>query len=136
MVKACHMDPTSGHVGVRKTMAKISDKVICKGFLILNGSWLNDCVINGAQILLHNLFPWMGGFKIQLNQQPSGLMLWIDRLYRYFMSAGHWITVSNVGCEEGTINVFDSLHFTPSRAVKHLVAHVVKSKSAALTFRS
>jgi len=78
--------------------------------VLLNGEWLTDSIISAAQQLLKKDFPHIGGL------QPTILSTkylfdvqrceFIQILHVY---GSHWLTISNIGCPAGSINVYDSL---------------------------
>ena len=47
----------------------------------------------------------------------------------------HWITVSTIGCPPSTINVYDSLHGTVSMHTQRVVADILQSQKAAISFQ-
>ena len=76
-----------------------------------NGEWLNCRLIEAAQKLLSEQFPDVKGLQSPLCgeklsfKRPDGHFVQIFNIRR-----SHWIAVSNIGCEEGTANVFDSFY--------------------------
>ena len=77
------------------------------------GMWLTDIHVDHAQQLLGSRFPSLSGFqstttleKANCNQvvAPSGE--WIQIIH---VNNNHWLTVSNIGCNLGTVNVYDSM---------------------------
>lgn len=47
----------------------------------------------------------------------------------------HWCVVSTVGCENGAVNVYDSLYSSVSNKTMHLIASMTSSSAAKLVVR-
>ena len=47
----------------------------------------------------------------------------------------HWCTVSNVGCDEGVVNLYDSLYPSVSKSALKLIASLVFSPASKLVVR-
>ena len=45
----------------------------------------------------------------------------------------HWITISNVGCPQSCIEVYDSRHQAPPSATKRVIADLMMSKDSAIS---
>ncbi|MGH0174555.1 UNVERIFIED_CONTAM: hypothetical protein FKN15_001368 [Acipenser sinensis] len=74
-------------------------------------TWLGDEVMDHSQALLHRQYPQVGGLYAvtcltQLTSFSSPAQGFVQILN---VSGNHWVTVTNIGCEESTLNVFDSL---------------------------
>ncbi|MGH0142748.1 UNVERIFIED_CONTAM: hypothetical protein FKN15_024370 [Acipenser sinensis] len=74
-------------------------------------TWRGDEVMDHSQALLRRQYPQVGGLYAvtsltQLTSFSSTAQGFVQILN---VSCNHWVTVSNIGCEEGTLNVFDSL---------------------------
>ena len=90
--------------------------------IIQNGGMLTDVSVNYAQMILHQQFPEVGG----LEDTVLGPHLQFSVANREFVQvlhdgALHWVCISNIGCQEGTVNCFDSLN--QSRFVRN---HIMK----------
>ena len=77
---------------------------------LLNGEWITDSIINAGQSLLEKDYPHVGGLqptflarKFQFSVQRSEFVQILN------VYGSHWLTISNIGCPTGTINVYDSL---------------------------
>lgn len=77
---------------------------------LCNGSWLSDKHIHFAQSILKKQFQdidgwrstlWLGQKKLEKIKQGVQIM---------HTCANHWLVVSNLGCSDGRIQVFDSLY--------------------------
>ena len=78
---------------------------------LMSGRWLNCRLIEAAQSLLAETFPSLEGLQSPLNgerchfKQAQGTFIQILHVERC-----HWVCASNVGCEVGAVNVFDSAY--------------------------
>ena len=52
-----------------------------------------------------------------------------------FVGGCHWCTVSNIGCDDGVVNVYDSMYTTVSSATMKLIASLVFSPAEQLVVR-
>ena len=83
---------------------------------------IDDALIHGAQTLLQNQHPYMGGLQkpalgAQLAMEPeAGEFVQILCIHN-----NHWICVSTMGCQPSTINVFDSMHGFLDRRTRSLL---------------
>ena len=74
--------------------------------------WLNDNIVDAAQILLKNVCPIQGLQKVSL-----GLTLIFEVQRGEFIQilntgAGHWVTISTIGTDHPVINIYDSVYST------------------------
>jgi hypothetical protein len=96
-------------VSVQGLRLTISDKQI-----VMNGLELTDMHINVAQGLLHKQFPLITGLCSSLSPILS-IGNWIKNYLQIFHCYGnHWICASTIGCEEGIVNIYDSLYSSVS----------------------
>ena len=78
---------------------------------LYNGEMLNDLHINISQAILKNQFPEEDGLICTLLQAKKTIKLQIRcGLQIVHCKGNHWILASNMNCEEGTLQVFDSLY--------------------------
>ena len=70
--------------------------------------WLSDSVIATAQLLILQEFPHLSGLQDPVFQQ--NLSFQVHRGDFVQIVNNHWCTVSNVGCDEGVVNVYVSLY--------------------------
>ena len=99
--------------------------------------WLNDSVISAAQMLMLQYFPNMRGLQpptlakthsFDTHQTESFVQI-------IHVRRNHWCVVSNVGCDQGVVNVYDSLYeHVPKNAVRVLASLVLCSEPV-LTIR-
>ena len=94
-----------------------------------SGAWLTDDVINHSQSLLHNQFSGLDGFQDMgvvtaavFVGTPVGNYIQILNVHR-----NHWITVSNINCFDGEINIYDSmapgLDYNAKRSIAWMMYH-------------
>ena len=94
--------------------------------LLLENHELNDKHINASQKLLLHQFPSFQGLKSSLVQDHIGF--WTNNYIQIFHSRScHWITASTIGCQPGTINIYDSLYKDIDGVTKHKIERVFDS---------
>ena len=94
--------------------------------LLLENHELNDKHINASQKLLLHQFPSFQGLKSSLVQDHIGF--WTNNYIQIFhYRSCHWITASTIGCQPGTINVYDSLYKDIDGVTKHKIERVFDS---------
>ena len=72
--------------------------------------WLTDSVIAAAQLLILQEFPRMCGLQSPVLQQTLAFNVHGGEFVQIIHVGGnHWCTVSNVGCDNGVVNVYESL---------------------------
>lgn len=97
--------------------------------------WLTDEIINAAQELLAQQYPSVGGLESVLLQETMAFSIQrCDFVQILNIEKSRWITVSNIGCDEGEINIFDSMAYSPSSLTAKVVASMLFSKSPSLKF--
>lgn len=92
---------------------------------IVYGEWLTDAVINCAQRLLKECYPLMGGLQPTTFGATLSYTVETGEFVQVIIVRGsHWITVSNIGCEPNSINIFDSIPYgdLSSRAREQIAA--------------
>ena len=77
---------------------------------ILEGSELNDKHVNAAQLLLHKQYPSIRGLCSTLKPEVM-VGGWVRGYVQIFHSrSNHWIVASTIGCEDGEVNIYNSLY--------------------------
>lgn len=98
---------------------------------IMAGEWLTDAVINSAQRLLKERYPQMGG--LQMTTLGDTLTYTIEKgefVQIINVRGSHWITISNIGCLQNHINVYDSIPYGDvSLRVKQQICALVFSNA-------
>lgn len=75
--------------------------------------WLTDEHIDHAQWLISRQFPTVNGFHsvLAFESQPPKVVKGLKGFVQIINAGGsHWVTVTNIGCEENKIKVYDSLY--------------------------
>ena len=75
--------------------------------------WLTDEHIDHAQWLFSRQFPTVKGFHsvLAFESQPPKVVKGLKGFVQIINAGGsHWVTVTNIGCEENKIKVYDSLY--------------------------
>ena len=77
---------------------------------LVNRKWLTDDVINAAQTLLKRAYPNIGGLQDTALAEILAFDIQRGEFVQVLNLSGcHWITVSNIGCKSGFVNVYDSI---------------------------
>jgi hypothetical protein len=98
--------------------------------------WLNDSIISAAQMLMLQHFPHMSGL-----QPPTLQQAWAFDVHRgefvqiLHIHNSHWCVVSNIGCEGGVINYYDSMYPSISSKTMQLIASLMFSPASELEVR-
>ena len=89
--------------------------------IILSGNWLTDKIIAAAQLLILQHAPTMHGLQNFVLQWLLHFEVHRGEFVQILHVGGnHWCTVSNIGCEDGAINVYDSMHYLISQETSHV----------------
>ena len=98
--------------------------------------WLTDSVITAAQALLLQHFPTMSGLQPPTLQQVNAFQVHSGEFVQIVnVRNNHWCVVSSVGCEEGVVNVYNSLYSSVSEDTVSLIASIVHSSASSLVVR-
>ena len=117
----CSEDTETISVSEEESEAPVNNGAYClshsdQEIVLSRRGWLTDKIIHATHILLLQFFPDMAG--------PEGVCIpgpfW------------HWCVVSTVGCETGTIHVYDSLYKPISKETVRLIASLVYSPCSEL----
>ena len=102
----------AGPMSVQKANLKRNVKQLINK--IENGKWLSDEHIDHAQAMLAKQYPGIGGLHAVCVFEPEGCQKvgtpGQDFIQVVNVSGNHWVTVSNVGCPEDTVAIYDSLY--------------------------
>ena len=78
--------------------------------VLYSGDMLSDLHMNVSQAILKNQFPHVDGFNNTLLQVKQSSELEIKSGLQIVHCRGnHWILASNMSCEEGVVQLFDSI---------------------------
>ena len=92
--------------------------------------WLSDSVITASQFLIRQCFPNIAGLQPPVLQQTRGFKAHSGEFVQVInVENVHWCVVSNIGCTEGTVNVYDSMNWTPSDSSIPIIASLLSRRS-------
>ena len=98
-----------------------------KEIILSPSGWLNDSIISAAQKLMLILqhFPLMSGLQPPTLQHAWGFDVHRgDFVQILYVHNSHWSVISNIGCEDGVVNYYDSMYPVSSTTVQ-LIASLV-----------
>jgi hypothetical protein len=73
--------------------------------------WLTDNVINAMQVLLREANPAVNGLQDTVLGETLAFEVMRGEFVQVLHSGGnHWITVTNIGCPESSVKVYDSMY--------------------------
>ena len=92
-------------------------------------AWIDDCIITAAQYMLKGQYKHIGGLQAPSLGQTFAMTPPFQEFVQIIHVCGnHWISISTVGCPEGTVNIFDSLGGRLSNHCKRLVADLMQCR--------
>ena len=98
--------------------------------------WLSDTVIEVAQRLILQEFPVISSLQDPaVHQSLSFQVLRGDFAQIIIVGGCHWCTVSNIGCDDGVVNVYNTMYSSVSSATLKLIASLVFSPANQLVVR-
>ena len=98
--------------------------------------WLSDTVIRAAQLLILQEFPNIAGLQDPaVHRSLCFQILRGEFMQIIFVGGCHWCTISNVGCDDGVVNVYDSMYSSASSGTVKLIASLVFSPAKQLVVR-
>ena len=80
--------------------------------ILLKNMWLTDNIVFAAEQLLNQQHPYISGLQDPCLQKVRTFAIQGNKEFVQCLIVGgnHWITISSVGCNPGTINVYDSMN--------------------------
>lgn len=110
----------------RKKLSVIAGEQLCEvENNISKGDLLSDLPINFAQQLLHSQFPHIEGLQstlLQSRTNPSAVVK--NKLQIVHSRGNHWIVVSSIGCDNGAVNVYDSIYKEIDASTQKVVSNM------------
>ena len=98
--------------------------------------WLSDTVIHSAQLLMLQQFPHVSGLQTPVLQQTLVFKVHRGEFVQIIcVGNSHWCTISNVGCDDEEVKVYDSLYPTVSSATVRVIASLLFSSAPQLVVR-
>ena len=94
--------------------------------------WLNDNIVDAAQILLKKVCPIQGLQKVSL-----GLTLIFGVQRGEFIQilntgAGHWVTISTIGTDHPVVNIYDSVYSTACDELQQQIASILITQHSSI----
>ncbi len=103
---------------------------------IVSRDWLGDEIIQAAQLLILQDYPNMSGLQPPtLGQTLSFAVHRREFVQILHIGNNHWCVVSNVGCDNWVVNVYDSMYSSVSTATARLIASVLLRSAKHFTVR-
>ena len=98
--------------------------------------WLSDTVIHSAQLLMLQQFPHVSGLQSPVLQQTLAFQVHRSEFVQIIcVGSSHWCTVSNFGCDDGEVKVYDNMYPTVSSATVRIIASLLCSSAPQLVVR-
>ena len=98
--------------------------------------WLSDRVIEAAQLLILQQFPHMSGLQTPILQQTLTFQVHRGEFVQIInVRNNHWCTVSNIGCGEGEVKVYDSMYPSVSTGTLRVIASLIFSSATQLVVK-
>ena len=98
--------------------------------------WLNDKIITASQLLLQQQFPNVGGLQSPVLEQDNGFQIHTGA-FAQILNVGdsHWVLVSNIGCDSGVVNVYDTLYQSLPSSTLCTIANLVFCRTSTLSIK-
>ena len=107
-----------------------------KAAVLSKEGWLSDSIITASQSLLLQEFPHISGLQPPILQQTSSFDVPKGEFVQILhVRSNHWCVVSNVGCDDHTVNVFDTFFDSVAEDTLRVIASIVFSSAPSLTVR-
>ena len=104
-------------------------KVKHKNMLLSSVEWLDDEVINAVQFLLKQKYPTINGFQSTLLSETITIEPQRGKFVQVLNTReSRWITVSTIGCQPSTINIYNSLNMKLPKIIQKLIADIMQSQ--------
>ena len=104
-----------------------------------SAEWLNDRIINAAQIMLKSQCDYkLSGWQNVLFEQRTTSFKTIEDgtpfVQIILVGKSHWVTVSSVGCDSSTLKVYDSMYSDTSSATIEQICSFWRCSTRSATF--
>ena len=98
--------------------------------------WLNDKIITASRELLKQHFPDVDGLEPPTLEQINGFQAHTGTFAQVLnMKSNHWILVSNLGCENNTVHVYNTMHSSLPMSTVDTIARLAFCSSDVLTIK-
>ena len=100
-------------------------------------SWLNDRHMTAAQILLKCAHSDVAGLQAPTLQCTRTFEVHQEKQFVQILnlSKSHWITISTLNCQPGTVHVYDSMQLGLNSSLKRIVADLMFYKGKKITIK-
>ena len=98
--------------------------------MLRDNTWLNDTVIQAAQVLIQTRYPTMRGLQDPILGQTLTFDVIREEFVQILHSGGnHWITISTISCPPATVMIYDSLYsnFPHTQKNKYVLYSIQRS---------
>jgi hypothetical protein len=121
---------------MKVTQPTSRDSVYTDRNILLNGGWLTDYLINAGQNLLKKCFHTNGFQDVSLGQTLAfDVMGCQDFIQVLNTGRHHWVTITNIGCQSGEIDIFDSMYPTLTNSLQLQIASLLCTKETVVTVK-
>ena len=104
--------------------------------ILSRDGWPSDTVIKAAQLLILHKFPHIAGLQDPAVHNSLSFQILRGEFVQIISVGGcHWCTVSNIGCDDGVVNVYDSMYSSASSGMIKLIASLMFSPAEQLVVR-
>ena len=129
------LEPTVSDVWLQTPLYRLTNRD--KELIHSPIGWLNDSIIIAAQDLIVQQSPNMSGLQPTTLGQIMAFQVHRGEFVQILHVEGcHWCTVSTVGCEDGVVNVYDSIFLSVSTSTVRIIASLVFSSAPRLVIRT
>ncbi len=95
--------------------------------------WLKDDIIRASQNLLKEQFPLVGGLQAPALAEKNVMEPQSGEFVQILcVGQNHWITLSTIGCPQGLVKVYDSLHGKLPSTSKRVIADLMMTRDKAI----
>ena len=126
----------SSNLQEKRWVGSLSEK---DHIILTEGGWLNDDIINASQQLISKHFPKINLVSSGLQDVALGKILAFsvqnDQIIHTEYDGSHWVTVSNVGCKDSEVNIFDCMTPVPTCDMLQQVAALLATCKPTMTLR-
>ena len=102
----------------------------------MSNEWLTDNIITVAQKLMLQHYPHMSGLQPPVLQETLSFQVHREEFVQILnIHNYHWCVVTNIGCKDGVVNVYDSLYASVSNVTARVIASLLFCSAPRLTIR-
>ena len=91
--------------------------------------WMSDSIINAAQKLLKRQFPSLNGLQDVTLGNVMSYRIQTKEFLQILHSSNHWLTISTIGVQHPSVQVYDSLYDSIPVMVKAQIASLLCTSS-------